>query len=55
MMGMGMQVFIGVGLFLVNLVGKRVIRKMRDNDIQKGERVIFFHFHSKLDMGGNVF
>jgi len=54
LMGLGMKVSICMILLLINLVGERFIRKMRVNNIQKGERVIFLYFHSELDMWGNV-
>jgi hypothetical protein len=54
MMGLGMKVSISVSLFLINLVGKGAIREARDENIQKGEGIVLFHFHSELDMGGDV-
>jgi hypothetical protein len=33
-------------------VGERVIKKMRDEDIQYGDRVVLLCFHNKLDVGG---
>jgi hypothetical protein len=41
--------------FLINLVGKGAIREVRDKNIQKGKRIVLFHFHSELDMGGMLF
>jgi hypothetical protein len=49
-MGMGMKVSNCMIILPINLVCERSIRNMRDKNIQKGERVNFFHFHSKLDM-----
>jgi hypothetical protein len=54
MMGEGMNVSVNIGLFSVNLVGELPIRKSRDKKIQKGERIILFHFHRKLYLGGDV-
>jgi hypothetical protein len=48
---MGMKVPVGVSLFPINLVGEDAIRKVGDENIQKGERVIIFYFHSKFYMG----
>jgi hypothetical protein len=50
----GMKVSISMNLFPINLVGKGVIRKTKDKNIQKGNRIILLYFHSKLDMGEKI-
>ena len=52
MMGLGMKISISMSLFFINLMGERAIRKARDKNIKKGERVILLNFHSKLNIGG---
>jgi hypothetical protein len=54
MMGLCMKVFVSVSLFLINLVGEGDIREVRDENIQKGEGIFLFHFHSESYIGGNV-
>jgi hypothetical protein len=54
MVRMGMKVSFGVSLFSIDLVGKGAIKLMRNENIQKGKRVIILDFHSKLDVGENV-
>jgi hypothetical protein len=54
MVGTGMKVSIGMSLLPVNLVGKGAIRKMRDKNIQKGDRVVLLDFHSELDVRGKA-
>ena len=51
MMGLGMKVSNNVNLFLIKLVGEGAIREARDENIQKGDGIVLFHFHSELDWG----
>jgi hypothetical protein len=53
-MGLGVKVSVSMSIFAVNLVGKGTIREATDENIEKGEGFFLLHFHSKLDMGGNV-
>jgi hypothetical protein len=53
-MGVCMKVSRSMGIFPVNLVGELVIRQLGENNIQKGKRIILFHFHHKIYEGRNV-
>jgi hypothetical protein len=52
MVGIGMEVSICMGLLLIKLVGKRTIKKERDNNIQEGNGIVLLGLHSKLDPRG---
>jgi hypothetical protein len=54
MVGTGMKVSISVSLLPIDLVGKGAIEKMRNKNIQKGDRVVFLGFHSELDVRGKA-
>ena len=54
MVGIGMQVYISVSLFPINLVGKRAIKKTQNKNIQKGDGVVFLGFHGELDVRGKA-
>jgi hypothetical protein len=51
MVGTGIEISINVNFLTMDLVGERAIKKMRDTNIQKGDRVVFLGFHRELDMG----
>jgi hypothetical protein len=48
---MGMKVSVDVSFFPINLVGDGAIKKVGDENIQKGKRIFILDFHSKFDMG----
>jgi hypothetical protein len=52
MVGIGIKVSINVIFLPVDLVGEGAIKKTRDENIQKGDRVVLLGFHSELDVGG---
>jgi hypothetical protein len=43
-----------VSFLPIELVEEGSIRKMRDENIQEGDGVVFLGFHSELDVGGKV-
>jgi hypothetical protein len=54
MVGTGIEISVNVSFIPVDLVGERAIKKTRDKDIQKGDRVVFLGFHRELDLGGEA-
>jgi hypothetical protein len=54
MVGVGIEIFVSVSFLPVDLVGERAIRKTRDENIQKGNRVVSLGFHHELDVGGEA-
>jgi hypothetical protein len=53
-MGLDVTVSASMSLFAINLVGKGTIREVRDENMKKEEGFFLLHFHSELDMRGNV-
>ena len=53
-MGVGMEVAIGVGLFPIHLIRERVTLLLGDQDIKKGNGVILLDFHGKFNVRWNV-
>lgn len=51
MVGTSIQVSINVSFLLVDLVGEGSIRKLRDGNIQEGNKVVLLGFHGKLYAG----
>jgi hypothetical protein len=49
--GIEIKVSINVIFLLVYLVVEGAIKKTRDENIQKGNVVVLFGFHSELDVG----
>jgi hypothetical protein len=50
--GIGIKVSISVSFLPIDLVREGAIRKMRDENIYEGDRVVFLGLHSELDVGG---
>ena len=44
----GMEVFLGVYLFSINLVGKGSLRVFREENVKEGKEDINFSFHCEL-------
>ena len=52
MVGTVIKVSLYVRFLPIDLVGVGVIKKMRDENIQKGDIVVLLDLHSELDVGG---
>ena len=49
-MGVGMEVVMGVGIFSIHLIGDTTTLLLSDQDIKKGNGVILLDFHGKFNV-----